>query len=175
MSIVFFLDTGCLFLKSAGKNSDTDPKTRTYFHFLRRDRFLYPLPDWYNSFESSWKLQNIRETGSAWPFPVSFFLFLRVLHRSHLCSVVGIKLQNDSMRLELTRAHKKKIANNFFLLNHLLYIYIYIYGEMVDFGEYDNISLFFTKINQHLSCKISDELWYTWWHLTLTINPDGQC
>ena len=34
------------------------------------------------------------------------------------------------------------------------------------------ISLFLTEINPLLSGRISDETWYTWWHLDSTIYPD---
>ena len=36
-----------------------------------------------------------------------------------------------------------------------------------------HFSLFLTKMNQPLSGQISDETWYTWWYLVLTIYPDG--
>ena len=36
-----------------------------------------------------------------------------------------------------------------------------------------HIYLFLTKIHPPLSGQISDEIWYTWWHLALTIYPNG--
>ena len=36
-----------------------------------------------------------------------------------------------------------------------------------------HISLFLTNVNPSLSGQISDETWYTWWYLPMTIYPDG--
>ena len=79
MSILFFLDTGCLFSISAGKNPDSDPWAwkcstqpagRHSLLFLEQCCLLYPSL-WI--FKTIW--QHSKKTGSAWSFLDSAFLF----------------------------------------------------------------------------------------------------